>query len=308
MSYPWKTLLLSALAASACDFADPPADESAPGAASTEETPADPGQSASDPSERRASTAGATAPSPMDSEGSDANPTDSDNPASGSPDPDSSGASSSDSDGPESDSSASEGQESGPSDADSMGGEPADPDNGADPAAEDSEPNEEQVASADPDPYPSGPYGFGEGDTVPDVELWDEDGTSVRLSELRAREEVKVFVWSSGAEWCPICRIQAEKLQQLHTSKSQEGLFVLESLYQSTNRRPADPETLKRWKGDLGVTYLLLTEPDPNYANHTDNPLELVIDAQTMKVRYRQLHVTSDLAVHVDAALSQASP
>lgn len=161
---------------------------------------------------------------------------------------------------------------------------------------------------SDSGPYPAGPYGFGVGDTVLDAELMDEDGAPVRLSDLRARAGVKVILWSSGAEWCGVCRIQASKLQTLHTTRADQGLLVVESLYQSIDGSPANAATLERWRADLGISYPLLAEKEPNYANHTSNPLELVIDARTMKIRYRQLHVTSDLDVHVDAALAQAGP
>lgn len=160
----------------------------------------------------------------------------------------------------------------------------------------------------DAGPYPSGPYGFGVGDTVLDAELTDEEGAPVRLSDLRARAGVKVILWSSGAEWCGVCRIQAAKLQRLHTNRANEGLLVVESLHQSIDGSPANAATLGRWRADVGASYLLLAEKDPNYANHTSNPLELVIDARTMKIRYRQLHVTSDLDTQVDAALAQAGP
>jgi thiol-disulfide isomerase/thioredoxin len=154
--------------------------------------------------------------------------------------------------------------------------------------------------------YPAGPYGFAIGSTVADAEFKDGNGKVVKLSELRAKPGVKVIVWSSGAEWCSICRIQAPKLEALHKTHTPDGLLVFESLHESSDRSPATAETVSRWLADLKVTYPVYVEKSPNYAGHNDNPLELIIDAATMKIRYRQQHTSSDLDAQIKSALSQA--
>jgi len=154
--------------------------------------------------------------------------------------------------------------------------------------------------------YPAGPYGFAIGSTVADLAFTDGAGNPVKLSTLRSKPGVKVIVWSSGAEWCTICKIQAPKLEKLHKTLASEGLFVFESLHQSSNGSPATVETTSRWVEAFKVTYPVYVEKSPNHAGHNDNPLELVIDAATMKVRYRQQHTSSDLDSQVKSALDQA--
>ncbi|MDZ4695225.1 MAG: hypothetical protein SGI86_08740 [Deltaproteobacteria bacterium] len=63
---------------------------------------------------------------------------------------------------------------------------------------------------------------------------------------------------------------------------------------------------MSRWLADLKVTYPVYVEKSPNYAGHNDNPLELIIDAATMKIRFRQQHTSSDLDAQIASALAQA--
>jgi thiol-disulfide isomerase/thioredoxin len=115
-----------------------------------------------------------------------------------------------------------------------------------------------------------------------------------------------VLLWSSGAEWCGICKAQAPRLNQISAEKQSQGLLVFESLHQNAQGGPADAATLSRWKDAFNLTYELFIEKTPNYAGHADNPLDLIIDGKTMKVRYRQVHTSADLSVYLDAALKAA--
>jgi len=155
-------------------------------------------------------------------------------------------------------------------------------------------------------PYPAGPYGFKVGDTVADLSFKTATGGAITIKQLRARQGVKVLLWSSGAEWCTICKVQAPKLNKLSAAKQAAGLLVFETLHQNSSGGSADAATLQRWDQAFNTNYELFIEQNPNYAGHSDNPLDLIIDAQTMKVRHRQLYSSNDLDAQVDAALANA--
>lgn len=154
--------------------------------------------------------------------------------------------------------------------------------------------------------YPAGPYGFAVGNVVADLAFTDALGNPKRLSDLRSQPGVKVILWSSGAEWCSFCSLAAPKLQKLHETRKAEGLAVVESLHQASNGSQADAATLGRWSGRHSITYPLWVEQTPPHSGHTQNPDELIIDAKTMKIRFRQQHTTSDLDAQIDDALKKA--
>jgi hypothetical protein len=154
--------------------------------------------------------------------------------------------------------------------------------------------------------YPAGPYGFAVGNTMLNASFSAADGAIVTLAELRALAGTKVIVWSSGAEWCPVCRSKVPALKRLQTDKGPQGVVVIESLHQSSNFTPANAATVDRWNRQYQVNYRLVVEKSPPYAQQTQNPLIWVIDAATMKIRAREQYSSADVGPEVDAALAAA--
>jgi hypothetical protein len=163
-------------------------------------------------------------------------------------------------------------------------------------------------AAADPGgDYPAGPYAFWAGATMPNLAFTDRNGQTVTLAELRTRPGVRVLLWSSGAEWCGVCKGDVPNLERLHDQSSGYGLLILESLYESFDSRPADPNTLARWDQMFAVNYLLGVEPSPPYQQRVSNPLVWTIQARTMRILSRESGSQVDVAAAARAALA-ASP
>ncbi len=132
-------------------------------------------------------------------------------------------------------------------------------------------------------------------------------GTSVTLGDLRARAGAKVILWSSGAEWCTVCRSKVPLLKSLQTTRGPTGLVVMESLHQAQNYTPSDAATLDRWSQSYTPNYTLLIEKSPPYESRQGNPLVFVIDARSMKILFRETYSgTGTLTAQVNAALTAA--
>jgi hypothetical protein len=160
--------------------------------------------------------------------------------------------------------------------------------------------------SAPASAYPAGPYGLAVGNTMLDASFTERDGASISLGDLRALPGTKVIVWSSGAEWCSVCRSKVPALKQLQATKGPTGVVVIESLHQSSNFTPANAATIERWNQQYQVNYRLVVENSPPYARQTQNPVIWVIDAATMKIRAREQYSSADVGPEVDAALAAA--
>lgn len=153
--------------------------------------------------------------------------------------------------------------------------------------------------------YPAGPYGFRVGEVMGNHTFTNRDGKALSLGELRERPGVKAILWSSGAEWCTACRGEVRKLKELFTSKGPEGLVILETLHESSNRTAANLDTLKRWEAMFnGIPYLLAVEKSPPYANHANlNPYVWIMNPRTMKILSLETHAEGDVVAAVNAAL-----
>lgn len=160
------------------------------------------------------------------------------------------------------------------------------------------------VDGASSNAYPAGPYGFKVGEVIPDVAFTDRSGSPVSLGELRGRPGVRVLLWSSGAEWCTVCKGEVPKLEMLQEQKSGEGLLIFESLHESFDRRPADQNTLARWDQMFDVNYLLLFEKSPPHEPRVNNPVVWAINARTMKILSRENYTQMDVVAAVNAALA----
>ncbi len=156
--------------------------------------------------------------------------------------------------------------------------------------------------------FPPGPYGLKVNDIMGDLSFTREDGRRITFGELRADPKTKVILWSSGAEWCTVCRGEVPTLKQIHASKATRGVVILSSLHQSQNTSPADAQTLKRWDNMFQVPYLLAVEKSPPYNAPQDrNPVVSVIDAETMKIWSREVYGTTGLDATVEAALKAST-
>ena len=90
------------------------------------------------------------------------------------------------------------------------------------------------------------------GDTLPDIELENQDGETVRLSDYRGRR-LLIFAYPKAAT--PGCTKQACGFRDNLPRIDAAGATVL-------GLSPDKPAALKRWQEKEGLTYDLLSDPD----------------------------------------------
>ncbi len=106
-------------------------------------------------------------------------------------------------------------------------------------------------------PYPSGPYGIKEGDTLYDVtakgyhlsrmqtdssKLMLED---VKVSEAHFNPACKCLVVSISAEWCPPCN--AEQTPMIEALNADPSLCAFEVLLENIDKKKTQQADLDRW-------------------------------------------------------------
>ena len=90
------------------------------------------------------------------------------------------------------------------------------------------------------------------GDEAPDFRIKEADGTEYMLSDLRG----KVVMLQFTASWCSVCRKEMPYIEkEIWQEKKDEDLKVIGI------DRDEPPETVRKFRNDIGITYPLALDP-----------------------------------------------
>ncbi|MEA1887248.1 MAG: TlpA disulfide reductase family protein [Bacteroidota bacterium] len=90
------------------------------------------------------------------------------------------------------------------------------------------------------------------GDMAPDFLIKELDGSEYMLSDLRG----KVVMLQFTASWCSVCRKEMPYIErEIWQEKKDEGLKVIGI------DRDEPPETVRKFRNDVGITYPLALDP-----------------------------------------------
>jgi hypothetical protein len=171
--------------------------------------------------------------------------------------------------------------------------------------------------------YPSGPYGTQEGDTIanacfqgfrqPDVVNHDVGSLeTVAFSDYYdpiGTKGDRLILINTAAVWCSACRTEHEGLSAKNTEYAPKGLRIVSALFQDAASNPATIGDLSGWVESFSSNYVMVLDPDYQlgaYASAETAPLNLVVDARTMKIEKKLLgDQPTILWPFIDAALGQ---
>ncbi|HEY4107252.1 MAG TPA: hypothetical protein VGM44_25315 [Polyangiaceae bacterium] len=172
--------------------------------------------------------------------------------------------------------------------------------------------------------YPSGPYGTEQGDVVANlcfqgfraperVSHSESSLETIAFSDFYDRtgsKGISLILINTAAVWCSACRTEHETLSQKNDEYSPKGLRILSTLFQDEASNPATFRDLTTWVETFSSDYAMALDPDyqlGSYARAETAPLNLVVDARTMKIEKKLLgDEPTILWPFIDAAL--ASP
>lgn len=172
--------------------------------------------------------------------------------------------------------------------------------------------------------YPAGPYGTGVGATLENFSFlgWRDPVASaydvtkleqVRLSEFYnpdGRSDVRVIWINASAVWCSVCRSELTDIKNkgVYASLTPRGLQMIETLFEDNDSGPATPLDLKRW-GEApahSIQFPLLLDPGFKlgaFFTSDATPLNMLVDARTMKVIETTMGYSSDYWQRLDKLL-----
>ncbi len=114
---------------------------------------------------------------------------------------------------------------------------------------------------------------------------FDSLGDSLTLESLRGN----VILLNFSAMWCVPCIAEAPALVRIYNNYRQNGLVVVQCIYQDEDGNPADLADLGRWINQFGINYTVINDPDYSSLDAysvTAVPTNVIIDRDFI-IRYR---------------------
>jgi len=168
--------------------------------------------------------------------------------------------------------------------------------------------------------YPSGPFGTEEGDTLADACFQGFRNPAQAKGSLETiafadyydptgSKGYRLILINTAAVWCSACRSEHEGLSEKNHEYGPRGLRILSTLFQDARRNPATLSDLGTWTKTFSSDYAMVLDPDyqlGGFASAETAPLNLVIDARTMKIEKKLLgDQATVLWPFIDASLAQ---
>jgi hypothetical protein len=174
--------------------------------------------------------------------------------------------------------------------------------------------------------YPPGPYGVGVHATLENFSFlgWHDPKSAnydvsklehVQLSEYYnpdGRSNVKLIWINASAVWCSVCRAEMGDINtnQVHAVFGPKGVQLLVTLFEDNDSGPATPGDLANWgrAPQHAIDYPLALDPGFKlgaFFTSDATPLNMLVDAKTMKVLDATMGYSSDYWDRVDRLLAK---
>jgi len=173
--------------------------------------------------------------------------------------------------------------------------------------------------------YPAGPYGTGLGATLEDFSFlgWHDPVAAeydaskletVSLSEYYdpdGSKGIKLIWINASAVWCSVCRTEMKDIKNngVNAQFKPKGVQMLVTLFEDNRSGPAKPSDLHNWGvlPDHSIDFPLVLDPGFKlgaFFTSDATPLNMLVDARTMKVVSATMGYSADYWQQVDRYLS----
>lgn len=148
--------------------------------------------------------------------------------------------------------------------------------------------------------YPMGPYGDDSGTLAEDRCFRGWRAPQSTRHEEATLEDIslgnfydptgkthEIVLLNTAAIWCSVCKSEHKTLPDHYAELAPRGLVILSALFQNGQGGPADLADLTTWVETFDVPFPMVLDPDyqlNDYASAETAPLNLVIDARTMRI------------------------
>ena len=148
--------------------------------------------------------------------------------------------------------------------------------------------------------YPAGPYGDDAGALAENRCFRGFRAPQTTPHDAAALEDIslgsfydptgethELVLLNTAAVWCSVCKSEHKTLPDRYAELAPRGLVILSALFQNGQGGPAQLSDLTTWVETFNVPFPMVLDPDyqlGDYASAETAPLNLVIDARTMRI------------------------
>ena len=135
--------------------------------------------------------------------------------------------------------------------------------------------------------YPSGATGIEEGMTIANLEFTNGDGTPFTLGDIHADGRNQLLLISTSAGWCTACIEEQPSLVALHDEYANSGLFVLVTVFETSEFEPSDADLAARWRTQYDLPFDVVADIDfllDDYYDSALTPMNMFVDVNTMEI------------------------
>ena len=167
-------------------------------------------------------------------------------------------------------------------------------------APTDPTPNRAPATGAD---YPAGPYGYGEGTTLGNLNfVGKRSDTStdystlpmqaISMADVRQQPGAKLILIDGAARWCGPCNADQPAMRNIEATYAGQGVVTMEVLVEGGYGVAATDDDINRWTLQYKLAGIVAVDPSyelAKYADVTAFPMYMVVRASTMRVEYLQV-------------------
>ena len=146
--------------------------------------------------------------------------------------------------------------------------------------------------------------GFDEGETVPDVQIMDQNGQTVSLWQFYGL----VVAVDVSTMWCGPCQELAEGIEEVYHEYSDQGFMYLSVLPENVDGETPEQSDLQDWTTWFGISAPVLSDNSGwsyDLVPEQDWPNVLILDRE-MKVYDRRVEPADEASIiaQIEAALA----
>ncbi|HWE30138.1 MAG TPA: redoxin family protein [Polyangia bacterium] len=178
-------------------------------------------------------------------------------------------------------------------------------------------PNRAPPTGAD---YPAGPYGYGQGTTIANLEFIGKQSPTatdysllpmqpISLADVRANSTLILI--DGAARWCTPCNRDQPEMRNIEATYAPKGVTTMEVLVEGGSVGTAATDNdINRWAAQYQLSGIIVIDPAyelAKYADVTAFPVYMVVRASTMRVEYMQVEAlaASPIEPVLDSLLAQ---
>jgi len=169
--------------------------------------------------------------------------------------------------------------------------------------------------------YPAGPYGYGQGTTMANLNFIGKQSDtptdytqlamkSFTLADVRQTPNAKLILIDGAARWCTPCNRDQPTMKMVEANYASKGVVTMEVLVEGGYGIAATDNDINRWATQYQLAGIITIDPAyelAKYADLTAFPVYMVVRVSTMRVDYLQVESLAGSPIEpvLDSLLAQ---